>query len=400
MSGFCEDTLWANGVASASYIFNYKPGPVGSCYDTNAVISVVDTNDEPFGQSWIDWADAVAIGARYFDGDNDGEYNPVDLNNNSLWDINEDKPALLGNKMAFCVYNDSGPLSTRISFGGISLMGIEIRQYLYGYYSTEKPYSNVLFVLFEIVNNNPDDSSFTDVIFGIRGDPDVGIDFREDITGCDSDFSAGYIYKMNTPDKISFLVSSYSAENPENYFSLFIHCQASGPDLGAPDNSTHCGNYNLGRHKYGYSINPCDWELGNNPEGYDTINDRYWYSVDPVQGTGWLNTILTDQRMKINVAPFDLGYGETKEITATYVIREGDAGLTALTVARETINAVIGNVMKPEDEIIPKPRDYSLSQNFPNLFHPETTIQFSVPERTYLKIFVTNVWRSCENVIS
>ena len=391
MSGFCEDTLWANGVASASYIFNYEPGPVGSGYDTNAVIYVIDINDEPFGQSWIDWEDAVAIGAWYYDGDNDGEYNPVDLNNNSLWDTNEDKPALLGDKMAFCVYNDSEPLSTRTRFGGISPMGIEIRQYLYGYYSTEKPYSNVLFVLYEIVNNNPDNSSFTDVIFGIWGDPDVGFDHQNDLTGCDRDYSAGYIYHLNTIDKISLLVSSYSPDNPENYFSSYIHYQGDDPDLGDPDNAVHCRNYNLGKHKFGYSINPCDWELGNNPARCDTISDRYWYSGDPVQGTGWLNTRPTDQRMMINVGPFNLGYGETKKITATYVIGEGDTCLAALTDARETINALIGNVMKSEYEIIPKPRDYALSQNFPNPFNPETTIQFSIPERTYIKLSVTNV---------
>ncbi|MDZ7766257.1 MAG: hypothetical protein U5K00_17850 [Melioribacteraceae bacterium] len=42
--------------------------------------------------------DAVARGAYFYDGDKNGKYEPVDLNNNGYWDIGEDRPDLLYDK--------------------------------------------------------------------------------------------------------------------------------------------------------------------------------------------------------------------------------------------------------------------------------------------------------------
>ena len=33
-------------------------------------------------------------------------YDPIDLNGNNQWDPNEDKPDIIGDKTAWCVYND------------------------------------------------------------------------------------------------------------------------------------------------------------------------------------------------------------------------------------------------------------------------------------------------------
>jgi len=83
LSGFNGDTLWANAMASASLIENYLPGNVDSNqYDPRYKIYVVKENAQPFGSSWQEWSFAVGIGAEFYDGNNDGIYNPVDLNGN------------------------------------------------------------------------------------------------------------------------------------------------------------------------------------------------------------------------------------------------------------------------------------------------------------------------------
>ena len=83
LSGYNGDTLWANAQASASLIENYKPGNVGSNqYDPRYKIYVVKESDQPFGISWQEWIFAVVIGAEFYDGDNDGVYNQIDLNGN------------------------------------------------------------------------------------------------------------------------------------------------------------------------------------------------------------------------------------------------------------------------------------------------------------------------------
>ncbi|MCK7523175.1 MAG: hypothetical protein MZV64_38640 [Ignavibacteriales bacterium] len=53
--------------------------------------------------------DAVDLGADYYDGDNDGTYNPTDKNGNGLWDADEDRPDLIGDETVWCVYWDGLP---------------------------------------------------------------------------------------------------------------------------------------------------------------------------------------------------------------------------------------------------------------------------------------------------
>ena len=64
----------------------------------------VGSEDPPFGPSWLDWIDAVYLGADFYDGNNDGIYNPVDLNGNNQWDPNEDKPDLILDEAYWCVF--------------------------------------------------------------------------------------------------------------------------------------------------------------------------------------------------------------------------------------------------------------------------------------------------------
>ncbi|MDP2362861.1 MAG: hypothetical protein Q8M94_03725, partial [Ignavibacteria bacterium] len=67
------------------------------------------------------------IGADFYDGHMDGIYDPVDLNGNGIWDLNEDRPDILGDVTAWCVYNDGVPKELR-RFNTIDPLGIEIHQ--------------------------------------------------------------------------------------------------------------------------------------------------------------------------------------------------------------------------------------------------------------------------------
>jgi hypothetical protein len=90
MSGLEGDSIWANGVASASLIEDYIPGNIGSDpKDKRNSIYVLNADDKPFGNSWQVWKDAVVRGAEFYDGDNDGTYNPIDQNFNGIWDSDE-----------------------------------------------------------------------------------------------------------------------------------------------------------------------------------------------------------------------------------------------------------------------------------------------------------------------
>ncbi len=107
LSGYDKDFLWANAVLSSVRIQDYKAGFVGS-YDSDPKnsIYIIKLSDPAFGESWQNYNYAVMIGAPFYDGDFDGNYIPIDKNNNGIWDEDEDAPEMLGDVTAWCVFND------------------------------------------------------------------------------------------------------------------------------------------------------------------------------------------------------------------------------------------------------------------------------------------------------
>ena len=90
---------------------------------------VVSKNDPPFSTSWHRWRDAVSLGAEFYDGDKDGIYNPDDKTLNGTWDTFEDMPPLIGDEIAWCVYNDGVPAGERRF--EVDPIGIEVQQTLF-----------------------------------------------------------------------------------------------------------------------------------------------------------------------------------------------------------------------------------------------------------------------------
>src|SRR3989304_2756576 len=90
LSGKNNDTVWANGVATASRIQDYQPGNVDSIpYDPKYGIYVIE--GPAFGNSWQKWRYAVANGADFYDGNAVGGFVLEHLNRKNQWDRNEDR---------------------------------------------------------------------------------------------------------------------------------------------------------------------------------------------------------------------------------------------------------------------------------------------------------------------
>lgn len=108
--GTANERLFVNGIFPTYRLFDYQPGKVGMDKDDpKSKIYIVQSSDRPFSKSWLEWKTAVELGAEFYDGDGDGIYNPTDKNNNGQWDTDEDKPNLIGDFTAWCVYNDGVP---------------------------------------------------------------------------------------------------------------------------------------------------------------------------------------------------------------------------------------------------------------------------------------------------
>ena len=424
LSGYANTTLWANGVARSFLIQDYLPGKVGS--DENSSenkIYVVKASDTPFGEEWQDWEKAIEQGAYFYDGDNDGVYNPVDKNNNGQWDADEDKPDILYDASLFTVYNDGVPSESR-RWSSVEQLGLEIRQTVF-VSNRNTILNDVVFVRYSIVykglDNPSEPDSLTDVIFGIWSDSDIGevsSAAADDLSGCDTLLQSGYTYndssdpdfgnnppaifrtivqgplvKTNKPSDIGFnrMGPDLGEESFGGYTNLtmnsYIHIIGDVP-INDPNTAVEARNYMLGLTSNGERLDPCDWILGEVRDDVDcsNVNPLLWYSGDPVTDYGWINNSPQDQRDLTSSHKFTLHKNEPMDIIIAYTVGRGMDHLNSITVARETVqyiheeyernfSTIVGVEEDKKEEL---PSSFTLYQNYPNPFNPTTKIKFTI----------------------
>jgi hypothetical protein len=363
LSGYSGTTLWANAVASASRVTDYLPG---SCtLGGNGGIYVIDKNDPAFGESWQTWKEAVAMGADFWDGDNDGVYDPVDKNGNGIWDNDEDSPDILGDQTAWFVIND-GVLANRRRWV-VEPQGVDLQQTIFGFRSAGS-IGNMLFIRYRIINRGLKADVMDSVYFGIWADADIGgtTAYDDDVVGCDTTLNAGFTYN-DGPDNFfgveapCFLISFFQGPivetgNPADTaidvrgqvfgksliagaknlgLSSFVNYVQSDALRGDPDTYIEARNYNTGRLRKGEILDPCNDPYGR-VDGLpcDQVPKTFWYSGDPVTDYGWLYNVPSDMRQMQNIGPFRLEKDKPVDVVAAYVVGRGTDAKNSVTVAR------------------------------------------------------------------
>jgi len=455
LSGYTGDTLWANGVASATLVEDYVAGTVGmDPNDPKASVYKVTSSDVPFGPSWQDWSDAVDLGASFYDGNGDGVYNPVDLNGNSQWDPDEDMPDLLLDETYWCVFNDGVPANQRR--WQAEPQGIEIRQTIFAEASFGAT-GNVVFVRYRIKNTGTVSDTLKDVYFSLYADADVG-DHTDDLNGCDTLRQGVYFYN-NTPDAVygnqvpafmmDMLTGPYSyipgetfidingnniyenvidtpldtAVNYNGILGIRIYPGAKNlnvatsasfvggdPNLSDPNNKTEVRNYSMGLTRIGETVNPCTFAYGDVRGGVpcDEVNPFLWFSGDPVSDVGWISTYNRDVRGIGSAGPFTLVKNQSVEILIGYEINRGTTPLGGITAVRAVSDDVqmfyennFGYPIVSVEDGIPSVSEFKLEQNYPNPFNPSTKIRFVIPnEVRNLKDFSSQAPRNDNSMVT
>ena len=426
LSGYADTTLWANGVSSSALVQDYQPGNIGdSPEDSKNIIYVVKQSDTPFGEEWQNWKKAVEKGAYFYDGDNDGVYNPVDKNNNGQWDANEDKPDILYDVSLFTVFNDGTPPGER-RWNTVFPLGIEIRQTVF-VSNRNTILDDVVFIRYSIVYKGLDDpfepDSLTEVIFSIFSDCDIGSTsaaVSDDLSGSDTLLQSGFSYNDSSDDVFGVnppavfktivqgpLVKSsepndvgYNKMGPdlgEQVFKGYKNCGLNAfiafvsgdPILESPDTDFEARNFMLGLTSTGDTIDPCNWGFSEvkGDENCSNVNPLFWYSGDPVSDYGWINNRPEDQRDLISTGKFTLHKNEPMDIIVAYTVGRGSDALNSITTARETVeyiheeyvrnfSTIVGVEEEEKEEL---PSSFTLYQNYPNPFNPTTKIIFTIP---------------------
>jgi hypothetical protein len=446
-----QNQWWANGVATASRVSDYLPGLPGHPNDPRNKLYIVKLTDPPFGNSWQEWINAVSLGAAFYDGNKDGLYTPVDLNQNGQWDRNEDKPDLLGDITIWCTYNDGKPSNQR-RFSNIQPQGIQIQQTVFGVKpDSSHQVDNMVFIRYRIINNGGVSEEFDSVYFSIYSDPDIGLEndaYLDDLVSCDSLLQSGYAYNdgddpewgLNPPaiantflqgpvkyipgvtfiDNNSNGVYDHRIDTPldtayvrngsllgQKIFpgaknltvSSFKHFLLSHSALRDPVYAQELVYYILGFDRQGNRINPCTWQFGIvNGISCSQVNPFFMYSGDPISNFGWINNYPADNRIITSIGPFKLLANQPVDIWVAYVVGRGTNALNSISVMRNNINYAINAyknnfttlpVKVEDDQIIVN--EFKLYQNYPNPFNPSTTISWQSPVSSWHTIKLYDV---------
>jgi len=447
LSGRSEGTLWSNGQASQPGITDYVPGKVGSLPgDPRNMLYIVRSTDPPFGPSWQNWKYAVSQGAGFYDGNKDGIFNPIDLNGNGKWDPNEDRPDLLGDITAWCVYNDGLPASGRY-FNNVNPQGIEIQQTVFAQ-KDSADLNNVIFIRYRIINRGIAADVLDSVYFGLSNDADIGDNGGNDLVGCDTLLNSGYTYhKVGAADMkfgnnppavlISLLqgpqtyipgvtfndINNNGVYDPGIDIALDSAYSLNGPLLGktivpgaknlaattfehyyggsSPVSMYQERYFLLGKDQYGNIFDPCLYGQGQVLGGINcaNINPSYMYSGDPVTQTGWVNTTPQDQQLTLNTGPFKLEKDKPVDIMAAYVVGRGSDYLNSITITKDYAasviryyssnfpNSIITGIKNSPNTLT----DFRLYQNYPNPFNPSTRIRYSISTNSLVTIKVYDI---------
>ncbi len=339
-SGFVDGKLRASWMAKASLIQEYQPGKWGMDPDDGrARFYKVRSSDGPGSPAYVDWANAVDLGADFQDVDGDGVYDP-----------NIDRPDILGDRISWTVYNDGTDISVRSDGLQTDPLGLEIHQQVWAF-AREDEIGNVIFFRYRMINAGGQD--IDDLIFSIWADPDIG-DATDDLIGSDTTLSLGYIYNSGddddygatppafgvdffqgpivaSPGDTAFLFRGpffgidtiLDAKNlPMTAFTFYNNAGESDPFPSPRQNVERARDYQEGGvDGQGNTIVPTIYGNG----GQATDAPQFFYSGDPAAGTGWLDGAEADKRFMVNTGPFQLAAGDTQDVVVAYVVGQGNS---------------------------------------------------------------------------
>lgn len=292
-------------------------------------------------KDWNEWP--AADGAPFDDRNENGTYEP-----------SSDIPGVAGaDQSLWHVSNDLDAARTTALYGSMPI-GIEVQRTIWAY-NTAGALNSIIFVKYKLINRSG--RSIDSMYIAQWSDPDLG-NAGDDLAGCDTTLSLGYIYNATNYDAIygfpppaagfDFFQGPIVPANPgdraifdgkyrEGYknlpmtaFNFFTqgNAQFLDPALGSYEGTI--GWYNLMRGFVGATgaqyIDPTTGQPTN-----------YVLAGDPITNTGWRDGMLFgpgDRRIILSSGPFTMANGDTQEIVVAELAAQGVDRLASIAALR------------------------------------------------------------------
>lgn len=307
-------------------VFKVRPDYKTAAF-TNEILDENKTSQEIFNQYEKDWNEWPANnGAPFEDINHDGNYDPV-----------IDIPGVAGaDQTLWFVANDLDSTQTKNLYGSLP-MGIEMQVTVWGF-NRNDDYGNALFKRYKIINKS--ENIFDEMYFGIWSDPDLGGDASDDLVGCDTLLSLGYVFNSRNSHPFLEVIGSSMGfgllqgpivdglpSDKANFGNRIIYGKKNlsmtafswlykyGPPLygdviiGNPNGTIELYNYLQGKTKTG---NP--WPV---PSEFGGGYTKFPASGDYIRKTGFYDGVQyppTDRRMMLCSGPFNMAPGDTQEV--------------------------------------------------------------------------------------
>ena len=342
-----------------------------------------------------------------------------DVNEDGVYTPGFDKPKFIGDETLFYVANDLDTVTSRFTYGSDPI-GLEFQTTVFGF--NRDDLKDVVFKKYKVINKS--ETNITDMFFDYWADDDMG-DANDDWVGCDTTLNLGFIYNSDNDDQ------GYYGTPPPAIGHLLVQSPiipSSITDSARYNDSWIKGFHNLGMTSFlliNKSQTFSDLDMGvyfgslqfyNNMQGLiwdgSTIFDPntgqptvYCLAGDPVTGAGWYEGPIGwpgtahyggDRRYQVNSGPFNLAIGDTQEVVYAIMMAKGTDNLNSITKLRELAahvqefyNTELVDILNTKQTVAPT--GFTLYQNYPNPFNPKTTIEYEVPEKSFVTIKIYDI---------
>ena len=233
--------------------------------------------------------------------------------------------SIIGDQMLWSVFNDAGKTGKHNGASSALPLGVEVQLTTFAF-SRQGPLGNTVFSRYRIINKGV--NALNNAFVSQWSDPDLG-GATDDLVGCDTTLSVGFIYNATNTDE------QYGAQSPCVGYDFLQGPRVGGvplglvsfnkyPNGGGPQDSTETYNYMQGL-------------LGDGSQVIDPTTGqptRFNVSGDPVAGTGFLDSSPSDRRLMLSSGPFNMALGDTQEVVVGIVVAQGESRLASVALMK------------------------------------------------------------------